>query len=150
MTDKVRYLTEGEKKELLADWNRAKEGKQGSLADKDIIPLCDALNELRGVCTIQSCSGHPNIANLDGSHYVQKAHLWLRLDEENSKKFYEQAFKLADNKLIEVVEILFHPKDEWGGEIVSIIFEGNNSGKLSATSKTIISFFSELIIYGGK
>jgi len=142
----MRYLTKGEKKERIADWERVKKGQQKpSVADKDIIPLCDALNELEGVCTIQSCSGHFGITNPDSSHYIQKAHLWLRLDKETALKFYEHVFELADNKLIEVVEILFHPKDVWGGVIVSIIFEGNNSGKLLASSDVILPFFSELV-----
>lgn len=31
---------------------------RGNIMDKEVIPLCDALNKLHGISTVESCCGH--------------------------------------------------------------------------------------------
>lgn len=132
-----RYLTSGLKQSILPPWEREKVnslGRHGS-PDLEIIPLCDALNALPGVCTLQSCAGHK-----EGSRFIC-GHLWLVLDESTSHAFEQRAFELAYHENIEWLSKVY---SSWGQEVVCIEFLGNERGLLQASMEIILRFFESL------
>lgn len=142
-----RFLTLEEKQQRLEQWHRERRlprpagplGGRG-FPDPDIFPLCDALNALPGICTIQSCAGHPRLRYADGATHC--AHLWVRLDEQTAKAFDARVFELADDRdhFEEVVRL--YSRGE--GEVFSIEFRGNESGLLEESSTIILHFFQSL------
>ena len=135
-----------EKAEILEGWEESKRtlmrwpGVKGGYGyvDADIVPLCDALNRLPGICTLQSCAGHP-AGELGG--YVSPGHLWLQLDQRMARRFEEQAHQLAAEPVIERVEKIYW---EDGKETVTVHFKGNESGRLAESSTAILKFFEKL------
>lgn len=142
-----RYLSPAEKAVNLAEWERAKRqprppGDLGELGwpDPDIIPLCDALNEFPGVCTVQSCAGHGSAL----AGYVQSSgHLWLRLNDRVSAAFDRSVFHLSART--DLIERVWRIYSEDGKEITCIAFAGNERGLLSQSSALIFEFFSDVI-----
>ncbi len=134
------YLTKDEKQRHVAEWAEKRERfkSYGLKADEDtagtgypdlgVYDLTDRLNEIEGVCTTQSCSGHPRIEGKGKKERKWSApgQLWLRLDKF---LFYEvvssvQAF--VRNTSIE--EVLIRWGRERSGPIVEINFLGLNVG----------------------
>ncbi len=137
-----RYLTPELKRSILPVWNRAKAEPLplGDLAgcgwpDPEIIPLCNALNVLPGVCTLQSCAGHKK-----ESRFIC-GHLWIVLDESMSYKFEQRAFELAHHKNIEWLSKVY---SSWGQEVICIEFLGNERGLLQASMEVVLGFFKSL------
>ena len=143
MTLATRYLTPAAKAQELALWQATKATPRppGDLAgrgypDPEIVPLVDALNELPGLCTLQSCSGHP-----EGSREPGPGHLWLWLDRETSAAFDERAFELAKLSVVDSVSKLYQ---QWGQEVTVIVFRGSDSGLLADSMRELLKFFEKL------
>ena len=143
-----RYLSPEAKERLLADWAKTKatplpEGELGGRGwpDPNIFPLCDALNALPGVCTLQSCAGHL-IVLADGSENRQPGHLWLWLSAAVSAEFDRCAFDLATSPTIDWIRRCY---GGWGQEITEIIFAGDDRGQLAESSAVILAFFRETL-----
>lgn len=120
---------------LRAQSHVAQPGEHGHL-DPDIIPLCDKLNTLPGVCTLQSCAGHV----LDDG-YLRSGHLWLWLDKATAERFDQQAWTLVGAPTIERVARLYL---ESGQEITCMEFAGNEKGLLRVSGEAILAFFDSL------
>jgi hypothetical protein len=134
-----------EKAEILEGWEERKRtsirpGAKGGrgYVDPRIVPLCDALNNLDGLCTLQSCAGHP-AAESDGPVYP--GCLWLRLNQRMARRFEEQAHRLAAEPVIERVGKIYW---EDGKETVTIDFKGDEAGLLTESSTVILKFFEKL------
>ncbi len=130
-----RYLTPPGKKTNLAFWESRKSDPRpsGDLSgkgwpDPEIIPLCDALNQLPGVCTLQSCCGHGGAG-----------HLWLWLDEVLSREMDRWGHVLARMHGIEVVSRKY---THWGQEITAIEFDGR--AEFNKACESVLIFFSTL------
>ncbi len=108
--------------------------------DASIIKWCDRINEIDGVATLQSCTGH-----LLKNDYQSGGHLWLWLDEQKSNLFRRNAFALAltPDKLIEQVSIIF---SSWGQEVAEIVFRGMNCSPdvFNESMRAIYSFLTLL------
>lgn len=136
-----------EKAEILKGWEERKrtlvrpEAKGGlGYVDPDIVPLCDALNRLPGICTLQSCAGH-SIADSEVDGLIYPGHLWLRLGPGVRDNFEATAQCLASKALIERVEKIYWAD---GKETVAVIFKGNESDHLAESSAVILKFFEKL------
>jgi hypothetical protein len=140
--DANRYLSPEAKARVLLQWEAAKaqQSPSGDLGgrgypDLEIVPLCDALNTLPGICTLQSCSGHPN-----GDQHRPAGNtglLWLWLDEPTSYEFDRVGSVLARLPGIETVSRRYSP---WGQEITAIEFDG----RFSQAIESVMVFFSTL------
>ncbi|KKL19759.1 hypothetical protein LCGC14_2462270, partial [marine sediment metagenome] len=106
-SSEILYLTPERKARTLAFWEKQKTGPPGDLPDYRIIPLCDQLNKLRGVCTLQSCTGHP--VSLPRRPYVVicPGNLWLWLDEAMFWAFIRTAPSFANETCIEDLRVIF-------------------------------------------
>lgn len=129
-----RYLQPTDKVTILAEWQRLQDQPRpaGDLAgkgwpDPEIIPLCDELNKLFGVCTLQSCSGHGGGGG----------GLWLWLDEPTSRMFDLWGHVLANMQGIEVVSRKY---TAWGQEITAIDFDS----RFDKALKSVLLFFRAL------
>lgn len=146
-----RHLTPEEKERALAEWRDLIEssappegielGGRG-FPDPDIIPWCEALNEIPGICTIQSCQGH---GSAEEGSVISSGSLWLRLDQAMSEAFRRHAFALAaDTRHIEQLSTLYMP---WGQEVVSIAFAGNERNLLAPSMRRILAFFQAMRLH---
>ncbi len=141
-----RHLTREAKRRELERWARLRaehidapgldHPSEPGHADPDIYPLCDRLNALHGVCTIQSCAGHI----LDDG-FMRSGHLWLWLDPATAGKFDRQAWTLAAMPAIQRVARLYLAS---GQEITCIEFAGNERAMLKDSADAIASFFASL------
>lgn len=125
-----RYLGPDDKDAIHAEWaaRRAEAPPSGDLAgkgwpDPEIFPLCDELNRLPGVCTLQSCSGHG-----------AGGHLWLWLDEATSLEFDRWGCVLARMPGIESVS---KKLTGWGQEIAAIEFDS----RFEKACESVLIFF---------
>lgn len=105
--------------------------------DPDIVPWCNRINALQGICTLQSCAGHRDNGNI----VTRPGHLWLWMDRLTSKIFDASAFELARHRNVERVERLY---TAWGQEIASITFAGNERDRLAESMQAILVFLHEL------
>ena len=132
-----RYLTSSRKREVLQEWRRsvahATTGPGGP--DRAIVPWCERLNRLPGVCTLQSCAGHR------GGETLTAGHLWLWLSLEMATEFQGGALALAAQPTIERVYTLY---GAWGQEVSVIEFAGEERGCLDASMTTILEHFRSL------
>lgn len=131
-----RHLLAEAKADELAKWEADKSrprppGDVGGhgWADTEIVPLCDALNALPGICTLQSCAGHRDSVG----------HLWLWLDEQNAGAFDRWGYVLARMRGIEVVSRKY---TDWGQEITAIEFDG----RFEVARDSVLLFFSALTL----
>jgi hypothetical protein len=133
-----------EKQSILTSWEDRKKtlvnpsGGGRGYVDPDIVPLCDALNRLDGVCTLQSCSGH-SADQADGILY--SGLIWLRLGSEMGRRFDATAHQLASHPVIERVGKIYW---EDGKETITIAFRGNEAGLLAVSAKVILTYFETL------
>ena len=139
-----RYLTTAEKRSVLGSWRRtlsqprpAEDQPGRGYPDTDMIPWCDRLNALRGVCTVQSCAGH---RYADGTR--TSGGIWLRLDCARAEAFCLGAFELA--KRTPHIERVSMRYASWGQEIVIIDFAGNEHGLLAESLEIVTGFISRL------
>jgi hypothetical protein len=136
-----RYLTPGAKAIVLARWAQTqRENTQGRIGDvdPDIVPWCDAINVLQGVCTLQSCAGHRRQPD-----WIESAGFWLWLDEPMSRAFDALAFELATHPLMKQVTRRYRP---YGQEVVDIEACGNGDGHgaLGASMGVLLRFLRKL------
>lgn len=123
----------------LSDWEEIRsalsEVAGPGVPDPEMIPWCEKLNALPGVCTLQSCAGHR-----DGERGTS-GHLWLWLAEDEARRFRERAFELARNSLMERVSVIYQP---WGQEVVELEFRGSPDNQLEASMTAILGFLEAL------
>jgi len=146
--DTARFLSTDFKRRTLEDWERKKtlilpEDGRGlggrGYPDPEIIPWCDLLNEIPGVCTLQSCAGH---GPEDSGGAMRSGHLWLLLDAEMSAAFDARAWELvADSEHIERASRIYSP---WGQEVTNIVFAGNERGMLDESMQLVLDFLASL------
>ena len=146
-----RYLTDEEKLIEVARWivyrsdatNQAPPDQEGGWGypDPDVFELTDMLNAIEGVLTDQSCAGHLHSGETPGETSMWDGKLWLRLSEPMMERFTADAYRLYESPTIERLQRIFH-RDV--GDIVEIIFQGNNRGKLAESGAAIVAFFSQL------
>ena len=135
---RFRFLTEAEKQDILSEWENTKQRwrrkKRQGVGDPDaaIVPWCDWINDLPGICTLQSCAGHKD-ANI-----VRAGHFWLWMSRNVATRFDRNAFLLLRNQdLIEWIS--WHYLHE-GKKIASITFAGNERGTLEKATSLICGF----------
>lgn len=145
------HLNPAEKRQRVTRWlrRRTRPRPDGDLAgrgwpDPDVFELTDRLNALEGVCTMQSCSGHPQQEVAPGAWSVFVGFLWLRLSEAMFTAFIERAPHLAADPNVEQVGVM------WGAEatrpVVQILFHGLDKDEetFQLTSDVIVGFFEGL------
>ncbi len=137
----ARYLDESRKAEELAYWTRlvaepvSEEGRGNP--DPEIIPWCEKINSIPGICTLQSCAGHEY-----GEDGIRSAgHFWLWLSPEKAANFKQRAFELARNAAIERISTIYQP---WGQEIALVEFRGIPDGQLEDSGRAITTFLASL------
>ncbi len=134
----MRFLTPKGKRGVLAAWEHTKQAWHiGEIngpgePDANIIPWCDRINELPGICTLQSCAGHR-----DGK-FKSDGHLWLWMDHIVHSRFHANAFLLLQNK--DHVDLLSTLYLHDGKEAASITFYGNGHDRLDASITLIYGF----------
>jgi hypothetical protein len=140
-----RHLSPEGKRAELAEFDRYKAEHQAppddaggrGFPDPDILPWCDRLNALPGVCTLQSCAGHEYS---DGSH--SSGQLWICLSPAMARGFRERVFDLAQHS--PPIERVYTLYAAWGQEIVDVRFAGNECGLLAESMELVVEFFSGL------
>ena len=139
-----RYLTPERKASILSEWestlrstaNKDHPGGRG-YPDQDMIPWCERINALPGICTLQSCTGHVRRPG----HVMMPGQLWLAVDEPTSQAFDRRAFELSAQNGMERVYRLY---SSWGQEIIDITFAGNKRGRFHTSMETICAFLESL------
>lgn len=152
MNDEDRYGRFLEKEEKQAELDRfntwrtdpnAYRGARGGgygYIDQEILPLCDALNALPGVLTMQSCCGHG-----DGE-YIHYGQLWLRLSEYVAGQFERKVGGLLASPYVRHVQKLYsYQSQKAPHEIVDIQFYGYESGQFRQSADVILKFFELLL-----
>lgn len=155
----TRWLTSDEKRRELAFfedykadpdmWRRAHPGDPGGhgYIDHEVLPLVDALNAIGGVCTLQSCCGHPPLKPGYGPHAGQ---LWIRLSEEMSEFFDREIGRLLASDVIRYVRKLYSFQGDVFGsrseprephEVIDIQFHGAESGRMDEAERVLVAFF---------
>ncbi len=150
------YLTKDEKQKRTAEWVEKRERfkSYGLRADEDtagtgypdpaIYELTDRLNKLEGICTVQSCSGHPRLGGDAKRKWSAPGQLWLRLDKHMFDRFIHHAQKFVGYEEIEEVVIRWGRERE--GPIVEINFKGLDVSvvSLSKSSDLIVEWMEGL------
>ena len=142
---KRRYLTTEEKEKRLALWHRERADPNDTYPDPEVYDLTDRLNAIEGLCTAQSCYGHPDEITA-AAGVKQYGYLWLRLSEEMTEQFLLHVSALTEmHPEIAQVSIIFSPPS---GEVVDIVFE-TGPGAFEQASILIIDFFLRLEALAG-
>lgn len=108
--------------------------------DPEVYELCDRLNRIDGIVTVQSCSGHCH----EGEEVsLWSGQLWIRLNTAMRNAYVTWAPELLETKQIERAGLLFSHDD---GDVADIIFAGLNVDQdtLSASAEAIVQFFTTL------
>ena len=142
-----RYMTQKAKDSLLAEWlsvrsQPAPDGAKGGCGfpDPEVFPLCDNLNSLPYICTLQSCAGHVVPAADGTGDYIYNGQVWLWLSAEGARRFYERVHLLAAVvPLIERVQLLWQSD---GQEVVDVTWRRE---MLSQATTVLPRFFGSLI-----
>ena len=148
------YLTIEGKAAELARWAEARAERDRltydppggcGYADPPVYRLCDRLNALPGVCTLQSCAGH-TIEAADGTGtYRYPGNLWVWLGEQMSAAFHRHVYGLACDPYIERISTLHTYNPERGPRsVIDIVFEGQERGGLAQSTAVIVDFFENL------
>lgn len=140
------YMTLEEKAKEMGHWGELQSGPRGpaghGFPDDLIIPLCDKINALSYVCTLQSCAGH------DGSKekWEYPGELWLWFDQASFHEFLRRAAQLAECPGIEQVSVLYGRYNDRRA-VVSVMFHGMNKGQnaLEKSAKTIMKFVEKVM-----
>lgn len=147
-----RYLTDTEKQSELAEfaryradpnnWRKAHPENDGGSGyiDHEVLPLCDALCEIDGVCTIQSCCGHVNKYG-----YNMAGQLWIRLSAPMAAAFDARVGDLlAESVIYHVCKLYTVIEGREPREIVDIQFHGEADGRMPEAAEVILRFFASL------
>ena len=139
----IRWLTPAAKGAVLREWHHVRAqlpahtvGGDG-FPDESMIPWCEAINEIPGVCTLQSCSGH---TYPDGTS--DTGHLWLWLAPEMSAAFDLNAHRLAYHG--HLIEEVCRRYTSWGQEVTTITFAGDERDSLPQSLRLILAFLRTL------
>ncbi len=138
----MRFLTPKGKRGILAAWERTRHAwHTGEIngpgePDADIVPWCDRINELPGICTLQSCAGH-----CDGK-FKSDGHLWLWMDHVVHSRFHANAFLLlqSEDHIDSLSTLYLHD----GKEAAFIAFYGNGHDRLDASMTLIYGFLCDI------
>lgn len=133
-----RYLTEDEKARTLAQFRsvcataKFGEGADGWL-DRDVLALCERLNALAGVCTVQSCSGHP----MSGRGPLLAGQVWIRLGDWLAAMFFDSDIvqDLASKEYIYKVARVYLPH---GPEVLWIVFQADTADTFARACDAIV------------
>ena len=130
----MRYLTEDAKQTILREWQETRATiKAGpGCPDPGIVPWCDKINSLPGICTLQSCQGHRH------DDAIEPGHLWLWLSEAAADRFDRAATYLATERAV-IERVSWHYLDD-GKKIASVTFRGNERDALEISAATIFGF----------
>jgi hypothetical protein len=110
--------------------------------DREVYGLCDSINALPGICTLQSCAGHHGVEKKAEGQPRMPGHLWLRLSKDVFRRFLDECEELAHDPLIEQISVLYGREPT--GHVVEILFHGNDEGVLPASEKLLVGFFTRL------
>ena len=148
----TRFLTEQEKAFELAaferyqadpsNWRRQNPEARGGegYIDHEVLPLCDDLNQLEGLCTIQSCCGHVNTHG-----YQYPGQLWIRLSAEMSRRFDARVSELIKQDVIQHVTKLYSFQEgDVPHEVIDLKFWGEPHGRMAEAHAVVAVFFWEL------
>lgn len=162
-----RFLTADEKARELAffaaqredpgNWRRAHEGERAGLGDvgyidHEVVPLCDLLNAIDGVCTLQSCCGHRYPSPSGDGDCVSGGLIRLRLDERMGRLLDERVGELLAEPVIRHVvkgyaltggwERRSEPREPY--EYIDLSFHGCEDGGMEEAERVIAGFFAAL------
>ena len=138
MRESARFLSINSKQYVLAEWGCTKRcWRAGDLQgtgepDADVVPWCDRINELPGICTLQSCAGH------DQGGTIQSAHLWIWMSATVAERFNRNAFLMYRNR--DAIDSLSRHYLRDGKEIASITFFGNERDRLEESLMFVFGF----------
>lgn len=160
--DTQRWLTKDMKDRSLNHWRAAKASYEqakvdGSLParpggmgypDPEIYDLCDRLNALDGICTMQSCAGHLHPDEEPGDGAMWSGELWIATTRRIQMRVITRIRDLLQHDTyIERARLIFLPDSP---DVIDIIFQGMNKGSLTlATSSDIIYDFMKRMAEGG-
>ena len=141
------HLGRSEKDAELKVWTKATqsyvscEPRPGKgFPDPLMVPWCERLNEIGGLCTMQSCTGH---RTPDGS-IVGNGVVCLWLSEPMLRSFMRRGVKLAQHPCVEYLSLIFHT----GGAdyVAEIMFKGEEQqpSQLDESMTAIVEFFVSL------
>lgn len=145
------YLTPPLKEKELSDFYKKLEDwrKKGSPTgagigwpDPEILPWCEKINEIEGICTLQSCAGHP----ANKHDYIHPGQLWLWMTGEKSFAFEKVALDLAAEDGIETVRKLYQ---HYGRVIIDIVFKGQGTGDFDKTMSVILKYLQSIVTIKG-
>jgi len=148
-TRPVRYLTAAEKAQELTTWlvacadmpcDVSAWSDERGFPDPPMIPWCEKINRLEGICTVQSCGGH---RRTDGS--IVSGHLWLRLSREVSERFDQTALGFAAQPGIEQVSRLYAP---WGAEVAAVVFAAGDRTRLNRSMRVVLRYLRGIATSG--
>lgn len=133
---------ESEKAAILSEWEDVRSAwESGRLRgvgapDAAMVPWCDRINSLPGLCTLQSCAGHWR------GDTIETAHLWIWLSREAGTRFELAAPALAARaETIERVSKLYLAD---GKKVASIYFRGDERGLLGQSMEVVFAFLREV------
>jgi len=141
----MKHLTSQEKDSRLGEWHALRavsvDHSVPGTPDPEIYGLVDRLNEIEGVCVIQSCSGHKSSERKAEGRTFKRAILWLRVEERLLRAFEGLASRLYSSPLVDEVCVRYGREV---GPVIEVIFDGKESGRLGRSRRHLISFFNEL------
>lgn len=143
------YLTEEEKRSVLARFDASRTtapssivGAEGGL-DEDVLRLCDRINQMHGVVTVQSCGGHP----ATDTRPALAGQVWVRLSEFAVGEFYPlRALDLAQRPYIYRVARVYLSH---GMEVTWIAFQADDRALFDLSCDAIVhalDVFNTLLI----
>jgi hypothetical protein len=146
----MRFLTMDEKKRELAHLEEAIErgspedaGGRGYI-DLPFVPYLRRINAHRGICTLQSCTGHRLKSNIDGQDYYECGELWLRFNAHVFASFNLRVAELAREPFIERIATVYPWKTRDVEPYVSIQFQGVERGCFPESAETITQWLVSL------
>jgi len=134
----VRFLCRIQKADIVAEWEHTKaRWSNGELSgkgepDADIVPWVDRINQLPGICALQSCAGHKS----DG--YIEAAHFWLWLSRSVAGRF-DRSAPVLSQRAQRIERVSKHYLSD-GKEIAAITFQGNERGCLEWSAAVIYGY----------
>lgn len=141
-----RYLTPREKILTVSRWLEYRSSHEipedaggRGYPDPEVFPLTDQINNIDGVCTIQSCSGHISKDLIEGEPCLWNGQLWLRLSEPMMHRAVACIYDLTYCRPnIERVQVIF----DRDGDVLDISFVGLNkdAASLEESGRIIVDF----------
>ena len=138
-----RYLVDAEKHRTLLEWQarrhdlqlRGLRGGTGGV-DAAIVPWVDRVNAIRGVCTLQSCSGH-RPSDSDNPEVGTPGQLWMALSYPMATAINQRMYELVAAPTVIRVLTRYQP---YGQDVLDVMFVGDDRGGLARSMTAIIEF----------